>query len=87
MLILSYPMSTPNKTEVTEKTYNPYVDLIARVIPGMLEVIGGGPAGPGGPLAALKAAAKAANPAQRAEIQRGAKSITKLAAAIQAAVR
>ena len=54
---------------------------------GMLEVIGGGPAGPGGPLAALKAFAKAATPAQRAEIQRGAKSITKLAAAIQAAVR
>jgi len=50
MLILSYPMSTPNKTEVTEKAFNPYVDLIARVIPGMLEVIGGGPAGPGGPL-------------------------------------
>jgi hypothetical protein len=57
-----------------------FADFIARVCPGMLEIIGGGPAGPGGPLAN-------ATLAQKKKILVGAKKIVEQATKIVNKVR
>jgi hypothetical protein len=53
-----------------EVAYDAYVAWIAEHIPGMLEVIGGGPLGPGG-VKVLAAVAKASTPAQRERMLKG----------------
>ena len=56
-----------SKTFQTEVAYDSYVAWIAEHIPGMLEVIGGGPAG----LKTLATVAKASTPEQRARMLKG----------------
>jgi hypothetical protein len=69
---------TNSKINVDEILINTYVQFIAEHIPGMLEVIGGGPAGPGGVSIIEKA-----TPAQREKLLAGVKRIAASAAKIQ----
>ncbi len=70
-------MTTP-KIAVDEILIDTYAEFLAEHIPGMLEVLGGGPAGPGGVRILEKA-----TPAQKKKILAGCKRIAANAAKIE----
>ena len=73
------------KTVSTEVEIDLFVALIAEHIPGMLEIIGGGPLGPGG-VKTISAVAKAATPEQRAKMTKGFTTIVNIAEKGKAAI-
>jgi len=74
-----------SKTVQTEVAIDLYVAWIAEHIPGMLEIIHGGPAGPGG-IKTISAVAKAATPEQRAKMTQGLTAIANFAEKGKAAI-
>jgi hypothetical protein len=72
---------TIQKKITTEVAIDWSVELITRVVPGLLELIGGGPEGPGGP--ALQAIAKGATPAQKQNVVAAAKHLAEFAVRVQ----
>jgi hypothetical protein len=67
------------KKDTNKEAIDWFVVFITKVCPGMLEVIGGGPAGPGGPGSILSKA----TPAQKKAILSGVKKIAELSLKIQ----